>query len=180
MTSVNVIGADAQLLCQSGQASCDVRLGCFRKLGSAQRRCFPDDGDTMSELFRCDGERANRSTPTPTLTPPSTPTPTSTVPAATATGVTPTLTPTASPIASPTVTVNTPTPAPSPTPPCGNGIVEGDEECDLTVMDNINTSCFDVVCTCDDFCDAAGGTLSCNAADCTLNFSRCTGAECSF
>jgi hypothetical protein len=49
---------------------CTVALACFRKLGGAQRRCFP----VADEQFRCDGERANRSTPVPSKTP--TPVPT--------------------------------------------------------------------------------------------------------
>ena len=32
--SVPVSGSDAQMLCPSGQQSCDVQLACFRKLGS--------------------------------------------------------------------------------------------------------------------------------------------------
>jgi hypothetical protein len=34
------------------------------------------------------------------------------------------------------------------------------------------------VCTCGDFCLDPGGTLACNS-DCTLNFSGCTGGDCS-
>jgi hypothetical protein len=173
--SVTVSGSDAQTLCPSGQTSCDIQLACFRKLGSAQRRCFP--ADAQFEQFRCDGERANRQTPSPILTPTPTPTlaPTSTGPTARATGVTPTQT--ASAPSAPTSTPTTPTPAPSPTAVCGNGILEGDEECDGTVIDN--SSCAADVCTCDDFCDNPGGTLSCNA-DCTVNFSQCTGGGCAF
>jgi hypothetical protein len=53
--------------------SCEVQLTCLRKLGSAQQRCFPLDPNF--EQFRCDGERANRSTPGPTATPTPTATP---------------------------------------------------------------------------------------------------------
>lgn len=49
--------------------------------------------------------------------------------------------------------------------------------CDGNVIDN--TFCAEDVCTCDDFCDGPGGTLSCNA-DCTVNFSHCTTGGCSF
>ena len=63
---------------------CTVALRCLRKLGSAQRRCFPFDSDPQ---FRCDGERANPSTltplpatPSPTTTPIRTVTPTGTTP----------------------------------------------------------------------------------------------------
>jgi hypothetical protein len=74
----------------------------------------------------------------------------------------------------------TPTPArptATATPVCGNGIVEGDEECDKKAIDD--TFCAEDVCTCEDFCDDAGGALSCNA-NCTLNFSKCTAGGCSF
>ena len=70
-----------------------------------------------------------------------------------------------------------PVPSATPTAVCGNGIVEGDEECDGAAIDN--SSCLEDICTCDDFCDDAGGTLSCNP-DCTLNFSNCTAGGCSF
>jgi hypothetical protein len=167
--SVTVSGSDAQALCPSGQTSCDVQLACFRKLGSAQRRCFP--ADARLEQFECDGARANRNTATPV--PSTTPTPvesvTATATGPTATGATPTLT------ASPSVTA-TLSPTPEPTPSCGNGVLEGDEECDSGMFD---TNCIADVCTCEDFCLDAGGTLSCNA-DCTANFSQCTGGECSF
>jgi len=54
---------------------CTVNLGCFRKLGSAQRRCFPLVGDTdqAQPQFECDGARANQSTPRPSDTPTQTP-----------------------------------------------------------------------------------------------------------
>jgi hypothetical protein len=101
-------------------------------------------------------------------------------PTAIATSV-PTATTTPLGVATPTSAPATPTlaPVPSPTPTavCGNGIVEGDEECDGTAIDN--SSCLEDICTCDDFCDNPGGTLSCNP-DCTLNFSACTGGNCSF
>ena len=174
--SVTVSGSDAQMLCPSGQTSCEIQLACFRKLGSAQRRCFP--ADAQFEQFRCDGERANRVTPSPILTLTATPmiSPTSTAPTASATGVTPTPTQTV-PITPTPAPAQTPTPAASPTPVCGNGTLEGNEECDGTVIDN--SSCAADVCTCDDFCDSPGGTLSCNR-DCTVNFSQCTGGGCAF
>jgi len=66
---------------------CTVRLGCFRMLGSAQRRCYPlvpPDSEQAQPAFECHGERANQSTPrpssTPTVTPSSTPVPTNTAP----------------------------------------------------------------------------------------------------
>lgn len=175
--SVTVSGSDAQALCPSGQTSCSVDLACFRKLGSAQRRCFP--ADAQFQQFECDGARPNRNTATPvpstTPTPSRSVTPTATGPTATgptATGATPTST------AAPGVTA-TLSPTPEPTPPgCGNGVLDDDEECDNNIIDN--SSCSGDVCTCEDFCDGPGGTLSCNAADCTVNFSKCTGGGCSF
>ena len=65
-------GSDAPACDVAGQVPpCPVELNCYRKLGSAQRRCFPEH----DVQFRCDGERANRSTPvlTPTPTPTATP-----------------------------------------------------------------------------------------------------------
>jgi hypothetical protein len=72
--------------------------------------------------------------------------------------------------------------APTPTPTtaasiCGNRILEGDEECDGNVIDD--SGCLEDVCTCEDFCDDAGGTLRCND-DCTVNFSNCTAGGCEF
>ncbi len=60
-----------------GPEPCTVKLTCLRKLGSAQRRCFPYESDPQ---FRCDGERANPSTqvPQPTTTPTETSAPTTT------------------------------------------------------------------------------------------------------
>ncbi|HEY2386982.1 MAG TPA: hypothetical protein VGK30_08480 [Candidatus Binatia bacterium] len=117
------------------------------------------------------GPTAAAPTPSPTAAPTevatSVPTATATMPPAVAT-----LTPT--PSATPTLV---PVPSATPTAICGNGIVEGDEECDGAAIDD--SSCLEDVCTCDDFCDDAGGTLSCNA-DCTLNFSNCTAGGCEF
>jgi hypothetical protein len=92
---------------------CTVELQCLRKLGSAQRRCFPVDPATnaLDILYRCDGDRPNPSpapTSTPTVTATATPsagaTPTSTGP--TATGSTPTPTPTATAAAAEEVPVD--------------------------------------------------------------------------
>ncbi len=96
------------------------------------------------------------------------------LPTASATAV-PTLVATVTVTPSPTPVQ--PTPAATPVAVCGNGIVEGDEECDGAAIDD--TSCLEDICTCDDFCDDAGGTLSCNP-DCTLNFSACTAGGCEF
>jgi hypothetical protein len=70
-----------------------------------------------------------------------------------------------------------PTPSPTSTPVCGNGIVEGDEQCDGRAYDT--DSCIEDVCTCDDFCDDAGGRLACRR-DCTIDFSGCTAGGCEF
>ncbi len=70
-----------------------------------------------------------------------------------------------------------PTPTPTATAVCGNGIVEDDEECDGTAFDD--SGCLEDVCTCDDFCDDAGGRLSCKR-DCTIDFSKCTAGGCEF
>jgi len=56
-----------------GDSPCTVELGCFRKLDSAQRRCFPlvpnEDGPQLA--FECDGSRPNpnEATPVPSATP---------------------------------------------------------------------------------------------------------------
>jgi hypothetical protein len=93
------------------------------------------------------------------------------------TSPTPARTPTAVATSGATASAPTPSATASPTAVCGNGILEGDEECDKHAIDD--SSCFEDVCTCEDFCDDAGGTLSCNS-DCTLNFSHCTAGGCSF
>jgi hypothetical protein len=62
---------------------------------------------------------------------------------------------------------------------CGNGVIEGNEECDGGLPDPGDNGCAGDVCTCEDFCDGVGGTLSCNA-NCTVNFSNCTSGGCSF
>jgi hypothetical protein len=111
----------------------------------------------------------NGATPTPT-TIAATTTPVS-VPTRTAS---PVVHSTRSPTPRPTLR---PTPMPTATAVCGNGIVEGDEECDGNAFDD--TSCLEDVCTCDDFCDDAGGRLGCNR-DCTADFSHCTGGGCEF
>ncbi|MBI3767065.1 MAG: hypothetical protein HY271_01065 [Deltaproteobacteria bacterium] len=85
---------------------------------------------------------------------------------------------TASPTVAPTPTLTgIPTPSPTSTPVCGNGIVEGDEECDGRAYDT--DSCLEDVCTCDDFCDDAGGRLACRR-DCTIDFSGCRAGGCEF
>ncbi len=117
---------------------------------------------------------------TPTATRSPTPTRTATVVIRATPTVTRTRTPTpirtVTPVSTLTLTL-TPTPTPTSTPVCGNGILEGNEECDGTVIDD--SGCLEDVCTCDDFCDDAGGTLSCNP-DCTVNFSNCTAGGCEF
>jgi hypothetical protein len=96
-------------------------------------------------------------------------------------GPTPDRTPTPAHTSTPSNTTGTPNPTPSPTASpsqlCGNGVLDGDEECDKNAIDN--SGCFEDVCTCEDFCDDAGGTLSCNV-DCTLNFNKCTEGGCLF
>lgn len=69
----------------------------------------------------------------------------------------------------PTVTV-TPSPQPTAVAECGNGVQEGDEECDGTDLNNAE---------CSDFCDPPGGTLACrvNGApnECEFNTEGCNG-----
>jgi hypothetical protein len=101
------------------------------------------------------------SSPSPTATPPGG----TGTPSATRTPQ-PGETTTPSPMPPPGAT-RTPTPAPTATvvPVCGNNVVEGDEECDGTDLDDND---------CDDLCDQddEGGTLRCRA-NCTYNFSDC-------
>ncbi len=52
-------------------------------------------------------------------------------------------------------------------PLCGNGVIDGDEECDTTELDSK---------TCDDFTGLSGTGLAC-AADCTFDTSACTAVE---
>jgi hypothetical protein len=180
--SVEVSGSDAETLCP-GQSSCEVALACLRQLDSAQRRCFP--ADIQFELFECDGGRALHpsptATPTVTVTPTGILTPTSTAETPTATAATPTPTgetPTATSATSTAASPETPTPTPTGNL-CGNGVIDDDEECDRGLPDPDDNSCLEDVCTCEDFCDDAGGSLSCNP-DCTVNFSKCTAGGCSF
>ncbi|HEY2388703.1 MAG TPA: hypothetical protein VGK30_17240 [Candidatus Binatia bacterium] len=122
---------------------------------------------------------ANGATPPATRTPRPSRTPKDgATPVATATATSPP-TGTASPtvIPTPSATAHVPTPSPTSTAVCGNGIVEGDEECDGNAFDD--STCLEDICTCEDFCDDAGGRLACNR-DCTADFSRCTGGGCEF
>ena len=178
-----------QRLCADQTTACpptDLALACLRKLGSAQRRCFPAD-DRFSD-FECDGARANRPTatltPTVTATPAETPTTTSTSSSSASPGASASATATTGASVTPAATVTpgatTATPAPTATPSaalCGNGVLDEGEECDGSIIDN--TSCLEDVCTCEDFCNDVGGTLSCNP-NCTVNFSACTAGGCSF
>lgn len=68
------------------------------------------------------------------------------------------------PAATPTFT---PSPGPTSTAICGNGIVEGSEDCDLTNLDG--QSCESQQC--------GFGILSCSVV-CTFNFSGCSGLSC--
>ena len=56
-------------------------------------------------------------------------------------------------------------------------MIDANEECDGALVDR--GLCNGTVCTCEDFCDSAAGTLSCTP-DCKLSFSRCTGGGCEF
>jgi hypothetical protein len=113
-------------------------------------------------------------TPTATMVGPTrTPHPGETAtPTPTATGPTPTLTPTASrtPTSTPTRTVR-PTPTRTPIPVCGNGIIEGDEQCDGGDLDDND---------CDFLCEDEPdpeGTLKC-APNCRYDFGNCKGVNC--
>jgi hypothetical protein len=125
----------------STAATCVPRtLICRRKSDSSQQRCYPGDpiGSDVDFSFRCDGSR-----PGGTARPePVTPTPATPVP--------------------------TPTATPDPNAICGNGIIEGIEECDGI---NLNGH------SCGDFCADDTGTLSCSA--CQFNFVLCAGGSCS-
>jgi cysteine-rich repeat protein len=147
-------------------------------------------------------------THTPTLTPTSTPTHTPTwthTPTNTATNTatstpthTPTNTPTHTPTHTPTLTptwtptptnTHTPTWTPTPTPFCGNGLVEGPEECDdgnnldgdccsaTCILEPSGSTCEDDgnVCT-SDTCDGLGTCLHANLPDETVcdDSSLCT------
>jgi hypothetical protein len=139
----------------AGTAACD---GSF-----VARRCNPRTqacGDRDGDLIPDEVDPDTSTSPTPARTP-----------TAIRSGGT-----TASPRPSPSAT-RAATPTPASTPVCGNGILEGDEQCDKNAIDD--SSCFEDVCTCEDFCADAGGSLSCNA-DCTLNFSKCTVGPCEF
>jgi len=134
----------------------------------------------------------NTSTNTPTNTPTHTPTNTATnTPTSTATN-TPTNTPTSTP-------TNTPTQTPTPTPFCGDGTVEGPEQCDDGNNEDGDCCSSDCVLeasgsTCDDdgnvctsnTCDGQGECVAANVSDgtvcddgslCTTD-STCVAGEC--
>jgi len=152
----------------AADAACLVQLECLRELGSAQRRCYPQD--SKFQHFECDGKRANRS-PSPSVTPTSTAltaTPTATVtPTSTGLTATPTVTPTSTGLTpTPSATPATSTTATAAAAVCGNGVVEGDEECDGSNLDDQ---------TCDDLCDTnqPAGVLPTCKSDCTFDLSSC-------
>lgn len=120
-------------------------------------------------------------TPRPTRTrrPSRTPAPDASATASATTTATASHTATPRPTTTPTRTAVPPAPTATrtPIPVCGNGIVEGDEECDGNAYDD--SGCVEDVCTCDDFCDDAGGRLACRR-NCTIDFSRCTAGGCEF
>jgi len=116
--------------------------------------------------------RTSTATKSSTSTPTLTPTATGTATATRTPSPTPTLTVTPTPTRTATPTrTRTPTPTPTSTPFCGNGITEGNEECDGADLDD--SDCFDL---CLDQ-EEPGGTLRCNR-NCTYNFSRCLGNDC--
>lgn len=167
-SSVQAPADDLDFFCPGATdpTTCNVSLTCLRKLGGAERVCYPSD----FEQFRCDGERAQRPTPTPiptpTLTGTATVSPTSTDATATPTGPTATAaTPSASGATqAPTPTVTATTGAIG----CGDGIVEGAEDCDGANLDDE---------TCTSLCIEPGGTLRCNP-DCTFDVSGCNDPDC--
>jgi hypothetical protein len=117
-------------------------LICRRKVDSAQQRCYPKglDRNNPDFNFHCDGSRpGGTALPEPTTTP---------VPSATLTPVS-----TGTPVANQL---------------CGNGTIEGTEECETGNLDG--KSCFD-------FCDSDAGILLC--INCFFNTSQCTGGNCS-
>lgn len=66
-----------------------------------------------------------------------------------------------------TVANGTTPPPPPPGAVCGNGIIEGTEQCDGTNLGGLS-------CTSPAVGSFSGGTLSCNANTCTFNTSQCT------
>lgn len=123
------------------EATCQVFLICRRKVDSAQQRCFARVGGKGSDVNY--QFRCDGSRPGGTIIP-TTPTPT-----ASSTPI-PTKTPDASAV-------------------CGNGIIEGVEDCDTGALDGNS---------CDDFCNTNAGTLLCTTS-CTFDTSQCTGGNCS-
>ncbi|MBI3769087.1 MAG: hypothetical protein HY271_11430 [Deltaproteobacteria bacterium] len=119
-----------------------IALICRRKVDSAQQRCYPigSDAGNPDFNFRCDGSRpGGTALPEPTTTP---------VPSHTLTPVS-----TSTPIANQV---------------CGNGSIEGTEECEPGNLDGKS---------CASFCDSGAGNLNC--VGCVFDFSQCTGGNCS-
>ncbi|MEO6026038.1 MAG: hypothetical protein ABIR79_04140 [Candidatus Binatia bacterium] len=157
-------------------------------LGTLVRQTIPRI-DEMLALVGQSLDDASCPGPAPTLTPTPLPTPTATATAtvsATATGPTRTArpgeTPTATRTPTPTATITTtptatrtrtPRPTPTATPSCGNGEVEGDEQCDGKNFDDF---------TCEDYCEDEPNpeaTPSCKA-NCTIGFGPCGGHDCEY
>jgi hypothetical protein len=120
-----------QALCPSPGPPCHIdadQLQCLRRLGTAQRVCFPI---SIDPLFECDGERAGS---TPTLT--ATPVPSATV-TPTSTAATPTSTaPTATGVTA-TPTGATPTTAATPSTETVGFAVDSDAFDDTTAVSGL-------------------------------------------
>jgi hypothetical protein len=117
-----------------------VALICRRKVDSAQQRCYPAPVGATDPANPDFNFRCDGSRPGGTVLPHPTATPTST-PASTSTPISGQV--------------------------CGNGSVEGTEQCD---GGNLNGM------TCGDFCANDGGALLCTS--CVFDFTECTGGNC--
>jgi hypothetical protein len=139
------------------------------RCNSSRQECGDRDGDLIPDEVDPDSGGTVTPSPTPTASgPTATAAPTSTPLPASATPTGPS--PTPSPSASATFTPS-PTVSPTPNGTCGNGQLESDEECDFKgpIFD---TDLCEGSCSCIDFCDTPGGTLTC-AGDCTISFDEC-------
>jgi len=138
-----------------------------RRCNARRQACGDRDGDLIPD--EVDPDSGGTVTPSPTASgPTATVAPTATPFPASATPTGPS--PTPSPSGSATFTPS-PTVSPTPNGTCGNGQLESDEECDFKGPIFDTDLCVGS-CSCIDFCDTPGGTLTC-AGDCTISFDEC-------
>ena len=138
-----VPGANEPVPCPTPplQETCVSRnLICRRGVDTAQQRCYPADesGADVDSAFRCKGVRPGRTLPPSTATP------------------------------SPATPVPTLTKTPDPNAICGNGVLEGLEQCELGDFDGES---------CESKCPDGDGTGRLQCVTCTIDVTLCNGCS---